>query len=102
MSITVEAEGTQTASIGTEHTLAQSAVGKVLTLVVSLKNMQNNDIVELRVYGIVLTTGAQELVYGPAVYSDVQTAAVKTSIPWPNIAISNAFKATLKQTAGTG
>ncbi len=107
----VEATGTQAASIGTEHTLHTNTGDKKFVLTVNLRNMQNADVLELRVYEKVLTGDSQSyltysVTYGPtiqgdgaAVGSSAQGEVVKVSIPVPS-AYSITF--TLKQTAGTG
>lgn len=98
MAIAVVASGTQTATIGTEHTLATSTTGKTYVLVVDTVNMANADILELRLYTIVLAAGAEGLAY-IATFSNVQSTKIKYSVPVPaNISC----KATLKQVAGTG
>ena len=91
--------GTQTATISTEHTLgsAVTAAGTFL-LSVNTTNMANGDVLELRAKTKVLT-GGSEAVYLLAAYAHVQGAPVKMSIPIPSV-YSLTF--TLKQTAGTG
>ena len=48
MAVTIEASGTQTATIDTEHTLATETDAKVYVLLVDTKNMVNGDELELR------------------------------------------------------
>lgn len=99
MAITSVQNGTQTATISTEHTLgsAVTAAGTFL-LSVNTTNMANGDILELRAKTKVLT-GGSEAVYMLATYAHVQGDPVKMSIPIPSL-YSLTF--TLKQTAGTG
>ena len=98
MALAVVASGTQAATVGTEHTLATSTTGKTYVLVVDTGAMAAGDILELRIYTIVLAAGTERLAY-IVVYAHAQSDPQKYSIPVPaNIS----FKATLKQTAGTG
>ena len=101
MAVTPEANGTQTAIIGTEHTLHENAGAKVFVLKVNTKNMVNGDEVELRIYDKVLTGSPQDLAYF-ASYAHIQAEKVKPSIPIPAEGFTVGFKATLKQTVGTG
>lgn len=98
MAITVENSGTQSATIGTEHTLATVTGAKVLILMVNCTNMVNGDEVELRVKTKVLTGDSVEQTQY-AVFTNIQSDKIKYSIP-----IASPFTAefSLKQTAGTG
>jgi hypothetical protein len=90
--------GSQTATVGTEHTLHTETSGKVCVFVVDTANLAGGDTVELRIYTIARASGTERLAYY-ATYSHVQGEPMKYSVPVPaNIS----FKATLKQTAGTG
>lgn len=93
----VEASGTQSATVTTEHTLATITTSRVLILVVDTSNMVNGDSVELRVKRKVLSGGTAALAWF-ARYKHVQGDPVKISIPIPS-PFSCAF--TLKQTEGT-
>lgn len=95
---TIIAEGTQVAVIATEHTLATDTTNKNYVLVVDTGAMVLIDILELRIYTIVLSAGTERLAY-IAIYSHVQGEPQKYSVPVP---ADISFKATLKQTAGTG
>lgn len=96
----LEASGTQTAVIGTEHTLASQTNNGTLAVVVDLINMAASDILELRIKTKVLTGGVLRTVYYQK-YIDAQAAddVIAISIPLPSD-IQADF--TLKQTAGTG
>ncbi len=91
--------GTQTATISTEHTLG-SAVATASTCILSVNtsNMANGDVLEIRAKTKVLT-GGSEATYLLASYANVQGEPVKMTIPIPTL-YSLTF--TLKQTAGTG
>ncbi len=58
----VETSGTQTATIGTEHSLATPAASKIRALLVDTVNLIAGDVVELRFKAAVLSAGAQSLV----------------------------------------
>lgn len=91
--------GTQTATIGTEHTLGSAdTTNKTYVLVVDTAAMVALDVLELRVYTIALTAGTERLAYFQ-VYRDTQNEPMKYSVPVP---ADISCKATLKQTAGTG
>jgi hypothetical protein len=101
----VEAVGSQTATLTTEHTLSGAAItgAKSLVLTVNTKNLLNGETLELKIYQKVETgdTGgatADELAY-TAIYINDQPNPVKISPP-----IISAYSATftLKQTGGTG
>lgn len=98
MAITVEASGTQTATISTEHTLAAVTTAAVLTLSVDANAMVNGDVLELRITRKVLSGGTERLLFY-AVFSNIQSEPIKCSVP-----VIAPFGATftLKQTAGTG
>lgn len=92
------ASGTQTASIGSEHTLATDTANHNYALAVDTGAMVNGDTLELRLYTIVLSAGTERLAY-LATYSNVQGQPQKYSVPVP---ADISIKATLKQTVGTG
>ena len=93
-----ESSGTQTAVIGTEHSLATITVARTLTLYVDTANMVNGDELELRVTKRVLVGGTNRLAY-MASYAHIQAEPIKQSIPV--ISLFNA-EFTLTQTVGTG
>ena len=101
-----QAHGSQTATIGTEHTLSGgtfSTQGSYV-LAVDMLNLVNGDVVELRVYTILDAADnnvSQQAVLGS--YSNVQADLNKYSIPIPvDGTVTTQIKFTLKQTAGTG
>lgn len=112
MALTVQDEGTQTATIGTEHTLGGAAftVAGVYVASVDTRNMVAGDVLELRALVKTLTGDSQEYLIYAASYAQAQGDAaaagaaaggevVKASIP---IASPYSIAFTLKQTAGTG
>lgn len=95
---TLLADGEQTATINTEHTLATDISNDTYVLVVDANAMANGDVVELRLKTKARSGGTSRLAY-LATYSNVQSDPIKYSVPVPaNIEC----QATLKQTAGTG
>lgn len=97
MAVAVESSGTQTAVIGTEHTLASPTTAKTRQLVVDLTNLANGDTVELRVQRKVLSTGTVRT-WQTAVFSHAQASPVVLSVPCPS---PHGATFTLRQTAGT-
>jgi hypothetical protein len=98
MALGVVAQNTQAATVGTEHTLATDTTGKTYVLVVDLGPLAAGDVVELAIYTKVRSTSTERLAYF-ATYANVQDEPNKYSVPVP---ADVSFKATLKQTAGTG
>lgn len=98
MALISNQNGTQTATVGTEHTLGVSitSTGSFI-LVVNTTNMVLGDVLELRAKTKVLTGGA-EATYLLVTYSHAQSDPVKMSIPVPSL-YSLTF--TLKQVSGT-
>jgi hypothetical protein len=103
MAPTTQATATQTATIGTEHTLADVAVAGTFQLKVDASALTTGDILELRVYSIVRTGGTRGVEYS-AVWYDAQTDdVIKASVPVGNdLTDAGSLRFTLKQTAGTG
>lgn len=96
MSWSVSASGTQTAD-GSEDALTTDTTNATYSLLVDLTNMANGDIVELRVYTKVLSTGSLDLVW-KGTFANAPLAVVAQS---PFVPSDQSIKATLKQIAGT-
>ena len=111
---TVESTGTQSASVGTEHTLYHSTAFKTYLSRFSLSAMLSSesgttgstgqDVVELRIYAPIFATAtstspanANLVYYGT--YVGVQVPAIKESIP---VVAPAGVLITLKQVNGTG
>jgi hypothetical protein len=104
MAITADASGTQAASIGTEHTLDDVALAGTFTLHVDTSNMAAGDILELRIYQMVLTGGTRRVAYYE-IYTDAQPGddLVKIGGPISNeLTDAGSLRFSLKQVAGTG
>src|ERR1044072_4815367 len=105
MAVTAYASGTQSpATVGTEHFLSSPNVAGTFTLHVDTVNMAAGDVLELRVYQMVLTGGTQRVAYYQR-YDGVQLAddLIKISVPISNeLTDTNALRFSLKQTFGIG
>ncbi len=104
MAVTAQGSGTQTATIGTEHTLLDVAMAGTFTFHVDLINMASGDTTELRIYQMVLTGGTRRVAY----LETFTGAQVADNLIQICVAISNeltdagALRFTLKQPVGTG
>lgn len=103
MAVTAYASGTQSATVTTEHFLTSPNVAGTFTLHVDTINMAAGDVVELRIYQMVLTAGTQRVAYYQ-MFEGVQPAddLIKISVPISNeLTDTNALRFSLKQTLGT-
>jgi hypothetical protein len=104
MAVTADASGTQTATIGTEHTLDDVALAGTYTFHVDTTIMAAGDVLELRIYQIILTGGTRHVAYMSR-FVGVQPVddAIKLSVPISNeLTDAGSLRFTLKQTLGTG
>lgn len=104
MAVTAEASGTQTAVISTEHTLRDVNAAGTYTLHADCFNLATGDVVELRIYQMILTAGTRRVAYYQR-YAGVQPTddMIKISVPISNeLTDSGALRFTLRQTHGTG
>lgn len=104
MAVTAFASGTQTATIDTEHFLSSPNVAGTFTLHVDTNAMAAGDVLELRVYQMVLTAGTQRVAYYVR-YDGAQPTddKIKISVPISNeLTDTNALRFSLTQTDGTG
>jgi hypothetical protein len=98
MALARESSGTQTATIGTEHSLATPTTAKTRVLVVNLTNLAAGDILELRIKSKVLAAGSEVLGRLATVVGPVTELRYES----PPVATVDGATFTLKQTAGTG
>lgn len=96
---TVSSSGSQTATVGTEHTLYNPTTNKWFSGWIDLTNMVGGDTVEVRVLVIIKTAGAY-VQYFMQSFSGSQTPNFALHIP--SLPSDIGYKLTLKQTAGTG
>lgn len=104
MGVTAAASGTQTATVTTEHQLADTAAAGVYQFVVDAAAMLAGDVLELRVYQMVLTSGTSRVLFFQAFYgAQLADDYIKVSIPVANeLTDGTALRFSLKQTFGTG
>lgn len=104
MSIASYANGTQTASIGTEHFLSSPNAAGRFQMWLDLINMAAGDVLEIRAYKMVLTGGTQRVVYADQITGAQPTdSMIYLSQIIPNVLTdSNAVRFSIKQTYGTG
>lgn len=99
MTVSLNTSGAQLAVITTEHTLATITTPGVFQLVVDLAALAAGDTVELRIYGKARSSDTERLLqratYGPVPLVMPLVQGVPTVTP-------HYYRATLKQTAGTG
>lgn len=101
MAVTEKTSGSQTATVGTEHTLATVTDSGIYVLRVDLNALAAGDIVELRLKAKARNaTDSERLIHGPAPYGPI--APDQKLADSPPIMATGHFVATLKQTSGTG
>lgn len=103
MAVAAEAQGTQTTVVTTEHFVESTNVAGVFTFHVDLSDMADGDVVELRVYQMVLTGGTARVAYVAAFYG-AQPAhdLIKVSLPISNeLTDANALRFSILQTFGS-
>ena len=97
---TEKTSGSQTATISTEHTLATVTDAGIYVLRVDLNNLAPGDVVELRLYAKARNSSDSERLLYAASYGPLSPEAKLTdSVP---VVAAGHFRASLKQTAGTG
>lgn len=104
MAVTADATGTQSATVTTEHTLRDVAAAGTYTLHVDLNAMAAGDVLELRIYQMVLTGGTRRVAYFQRFEGAQPTDnQIAISVPISNeLTDAGALRFTLKQTYGTG
>lgn len=103
MAVSAQSSGTQTATVGTEHTLLDVAIAGTFTLHVDKNAMAAGDVLELRIYQIVLTGGTRRVAY-VARFAGVQPTddQISLSVPISNeLTDAGSLRFTLTQTKGT-
>jgi hypothetical protein len=103
MAVSAYASGTQSCTIDTEHFLSSPNIAGSFTLHVDTSNMVAGDVIELRVYQMMLTGGTARVAYY-AQFSGAQVTddLIKISVPISNeLTDTNALRFSLKQTFGT-
>lgn len=100
MTVAIENQASQTATINTEHQLSAPSSAGVRVLIVDMVNMAAGDTVELRIKIAALTAGTQRVAYY-GVWTGAQATdnMIAISVPIPS---EQGATFTLKQTTGTG
>lgn len=104
MAVTAQGTGTQTTTLTTEHTLLDVAVAGTFTLHVDCEPLAAGDILELRIYQIVLTGGTRRVAYY-ARYEGAQPTddMIKISVPISNeLTDSGSLRFTMQQNRISG
>lgn len=100
---TAYAQGTQTASVGTEHFLSQPNVPGTFTMHVNTLNMTLGDYVELRAYQVMLSGQTSYVAYFSG-FDGAQPAddRIKITPPLANeLSVTGALRFSLRQVTGT-
>jgi hypothetical protein len=100
VTVSVNTSGSQTAVIGTEHTLATITTAGIYQLMTDIANLVAGEIVELRAYGKARSGDTERLMWGPVSYGPIVPSQLLP--PSPAIVTAVSLRFTLKQTAGTG
>lgn len=101
---TLYASGTQTCVIGTEHFLSSPNVAGVFGLEIDKINMAAADVLEVRVYKIILTGGTTRVCYLGR-YADAQPVddlITVTPLVGNDLTDTNSLRFSILQTKGTG
>jgi hypothetical protein len=103
MAVTVEASGSQTATVTTEHVLVTIAGPGVYVANVDTGAMAAGDVLELRVKKPTLASGTTRVEFY-AMFTGAQPTedVLKTSVPIVVDSTAGGCTVTLKQTLGTG
>jgi hypothetical protein len=103
MTVSAHASGTQTCTVTTEHEVDSVNSAGTFTFHVDLDDMVAGDVVELRVYQMILTGGTAKVAYFQR-FSGVQPTddMIKVSVPVSNhLTDTDSLRFTIKQTHGT-
>ena len=103
MATTAAASGSQALTVTTEHFVADIAAAGVYTFHVDTQPFVAGDVVELRVYQMVLTSGTSRVLFFAAYYgAQLADDYIKVSVPIGNeLTDATALRFSIKQTFGT-
>jgi hypothetical protein len=93
----VSASGSQTATIGTEFTLATDTTNATYYFQVRCNNLALGDVLELRIYTMTLAAGTLEVTWKTSVGPALPPTLVIASPPQPS---DQSIRVTLKQISG--
>lgn len=101
---TLYASGTQTATVTTEHFLSSPNIAGAFSFHVDTNTMVAGDVLELRVYRIILTGGTSRVLYlGRFAGAQHADDLIKDSqIVGNDLTDTNSLRFSLKQTFGAG
>ena len=99
MALAVEASGTQTATLTTEHTLATIATTKFLQLMVDANALVAGETLTLRVKTKILSGGTTRLAQEMVLRGETMHSPILQSMPIPS---NQEAVFTLRQDGGTG
>lgn len=98
MAISVEASGTQTATLTVEHSLGTTATAGIYQLIVDANALVNGETLVLKCKMNVLNAGTERVLFAQP-YTNIQAEPIKESIP---VTVPQTSTWTLTQTGGTG
>lgn len=103
MAVSAYGTGTQSLTVGTESVVSQVSTTGTFSFHVDLSPMQTGDIIELRVYQMVLNGGTSRVLLYQAFYGAQATDdMIKMSYPVGNdLSNSTSLQYSIKQTFGT-
>jgi hypothetical protein len=103
LAVTAHASNTTTPTVGVENFLTSPNVAGTFTLHIDTVNMAAGDVLEVRIYQMVLTGGTQRVAYFQS-YAGAQNVddLIKISVPISNeLTDTNALRFSINQTFGT-
>jgi hypothetical protein len=103
MAVTAHASDTTTPTVGVENFLSSPNVAGTFTLHIDTVNMVAGDILEVRIYQMILTGGTSRIAY-VAKFEGAQPVndLIKISVPISNeLTDTNALRFSINQTFGT-
>lgn len=103
MAVTAHSTGTLVTTDDTEHEVASVNTAGTFTFHVDLNDMVSADVVELRIYQMMLTGGTPRVAYHDRFTGEQHAdAKIVISVPISNeLTDTDALRFTIKQTAGT-
>ncbi len=103
MAVSAFATGTTTPTVGAENFLSSPNVVGTFTFHIDTVNMVAGDVLEIRVYQIIITGGTTRVAYLQR-YADAQSVddLIKISVPISNdLTDTNSLRFSINQTKGT-
>lgn len=103
MAVTAFATGTTTPVVGTENFLSSPNVAGVYTFHIDTVNMVAGDVLQVRIYQIIITGGTTRVAYIASYYGAQPTDdIIKISVPIGNdLTDTNSLRFSINQTFGT-